>query len=128
MYVGTYTRAPSKGIYAYRLRASGELTPMGAAGLAAETENPSFLAVHPNQRFLYAVNEVSRYEGQEAGSVSAFSIDRATGTLTLLNRVSSRGGGPCHLSDRWHRQVAVRGELRRRQRRRVSAAAGREAG
>jgi 6-phosphogluconolactonase len=98
MYVGTYTRAPSKGIYAYRLGANGELTPVGAAGLAAETENPSFLAVHPNQRFLYAVNEVSRYEGQEAGSVSAFAIDRATGTLTLLNRVSSRGGGPCHLS------------------------------
>ena len=67
-------------------------------GLAVETENPSFLAVHPNQRFLYAVNEVSRYEGSEAGSVSAFSIDRASGTLTLLNRVSSRGGGPCHLS------------------------------
>ena len=98
MYVGTYTRAPSKGIYAYRLRASGELTAMGSAGLAAETENPSFLAVHPNGRFLYAVNEISRYEGTDAGSVSAFSIDRATGTLTLLNRVSSRGGGPCHLS------------------------------
>jgi 6-phosphogluconolactonase len=98
MYVGTYTRAPSKGIYAYRLGATGEVTPMGTAGPAVETENPSFLAVHPNQRFLYAVNEVSRYERRDAGSVSAFAIDRATGTLTLLNRVSSRGGGPCHLS------------------------------
>jgi 6-phosphogluconolactonase len=98
MYIGTYTRPPSKGIYAFRLQPNGALTPLGAAGLAAETENPSFLAVHPNQRFLYAVNEVSRYEGRDAGSVSAFSIDRATGTLTLLNRVSSRGGGPCHLS------------------------------
>ena len=98
MYVGTYTRAPSKGIYAYRSRVPGTTTPMGTAGLAAETENPSFLAVHPNQRFLYAVNEVGRYEGRPAGSVSAFSIDRATGTLTLLNRVSSRGADPCHLS------------------------------
>lgn len=99
MYVGTYTRAPSKGIYAYRFRsATGEVTPLAADGLAAETENPSFLAVHPNQRFLYAVNEISRYEGRDAGSVSAFAIDRATGALTLLNRVSSRGGGPCHLS------------------------------
>jgi 6-phosphogluconolactonase len=99
MYVGTYTRAPSKGIYAYRFQgATGTLTPLGAAGLAAETENPSFLAVHPNQRFLYAVNEVSRFEDRDAGSVSAFSIDSATGTLRLLNRVSSRGGGPCHLS------------------------------
>ena len=67
MYVGTYTRAPSKGIYAYRFQgATGAVTPIGTAGLAAETENPSFLAVHPNQRFLYAVNEVSRYEGREA--------------------------------------------------------------
>ena len=97
MYVGTYTKAPSKGIYAYRFEgATGEVTPLGAAGLAAETENPSFLAVHPNQRFLYAVNE-TRLEGR-AGSVSAFSIDRATGTLTLLNRVATRGAGPCHLA------------------------------
>lgn len=98
MYVGTYTRAPSKGIYAYRLRATGELVPLGAAGLVAETENPSFLAVHPNRRFLYAVNEVSRYEGKASGSVSAFAIDRTTGTLKELNRVSSRGDSPCHLS------------------------------
>jgi 6-phosphogluconolactonase len=99
MYIGTYTRAPSKGVYGYRFRsATGEITPIGTAGLAAETENPSFLAVHPNQRFLYAVNELSRYEGRDAGSVSAFSIDRATGALTLLNRVSSRGADPCHLS------------------------------
>ena len=99
MYVGTYTRAPSKGIYAYRFQgATGALTPAGTAGLAAETENPSFLAVHPNQRFLYAVNEVSRYNGRPAGSVSAFSIDTANGRLTLLNRVTSRGADPCHLS------------------------------
>jgi 6-phosphogluconolactonase len=98
MFVGTYTKAPSKGIYAYRFQAAtGEVAPLGTAGLAAETENPSFLAVHPNQRFLYAVNEISKYEGKDAGSVSAFSIDRATGSLTLLNRVSTRGGGPCHL-------------------------------
>jgi 6-phosphogluconolactonase len=98
MFIGTYTTAPSKGIYAYRFQsATGALTPLGAAGLAAETENPSFLAVHPNQRFLYAVNEISKYEGKDAGSVSAFAIDRATGRLTLLNRVSSRGDGPCHL-------------------------------
>jgi 6-phosphogluconolactonase len=98
MFVGTYTKAPSKGIYAYRFKAAtGEVTPLGNAGLVAETENPSFLAVHPNRRFLYAVNEISKYEGYDAGSVSAFSIDPATGSLTLLNRVSTRGGGPCHL-------------------------------
>jgi 6-phosphogluconolactonase len=96
MYVGTYTREPSKGIYAYRYQSSdGKLT---SIGLVAETVNPSFLAIHPNQRFLYAVNEIPQYEGQASGSVSAFSIDAATGALKLLNRVSSRGGGPCHVS------------------------------
>src|ERR1035441_1513297 len=55
MYVGTYTRGPSKGIYAYKFKSStGKLTPIGLAG---QTSNPSFLAVHPSQRFLYAVNE-----------------------------------------------------------------------
>ena len=55
VYVGTYTRGASKGIYAYRLDdATGKLTPLG---LAAETANPSFVAIHPNRRFLYAVGE-----------------------------------------------------------------------
>jgi 6-phosphogluconolactonase len=95
-YIGTYTRQNSKGIYAYRFRpASGEITEIG---LAAETESPSFLAVHPNQRFLYAANEVSNYEGQKAGSISSFAIDAATGKLKLLNRVSSKGDGPCHVA------------------------------
>ena len=94
-FVGTYTRQDSKGIYAYRFRpVTGQLTPVG---LVAETENPSFLALHPNHRFLYAVNEISNFEGQSAGSISAFSIDGKTGMLTLLNRVSTRGTIPAHL-------------------------------
>ncbi len=96
MYVGTYTRAASKGIYAYRFdSATGKATPIG---LVAETENPSFLAIHPNQRFLYAANEISMYEGQAAGSLSAFAIDPSSHALKLLNRVSSRGSGPCHVA------------------------------
>ncbi len=90
MYVGTYTGGPSKGIYSFKFQTSaGKLTPNG---LAAETSNPSFLAVHPNQRVLYAVNEDSN------GTVSSFAIDPATGNLRLLNSVSSKGSGPCHVS------------------------------
>jgi len=106
VYIGTYTRGASKGIYAYRLDlASGSLAPMG---LAAETANPSFLAVHPNRRFLYAVGEMNEFGGQKGGAVSAFSVDRATGKLTLLNQQSSGGAGPCHLVvDRSGRFVLV---------------------
>jgi 6-phosphogluconolactonase len=96
-YVGTYTRpGKSKGIYAWRFHpANGKVT---AIGLVGETASPSFLAVHPNHKFLYAVNEVSNFEGKRAGSVSAFAMDTSTGKLKLLNTVSSRGDGPCHLA------------------------------
>jgi 6-phosphogluconolactonase len=96
-YVGTYTKPnQSKGIYAWRFSPStGKMT---SVGLVAETASPSFLALHPSRKFLYAVNELSTFQGQKAGAVSAFSIDAATGQLHLLNQVSSRGDGPCHLA------------------------------
>src|SRR5579871_3363508 len=95
-YVGTYTdHGNSKGIYAYRFDSvTQEITPLG---LAAETTNPSFVALHPNGRFLYAVNEVQNYNGPNSGGVSAFSIDRATGKLNFLNEVPSRGADPCYI-------------------------------
>ncbi len=95
VYIGTYTGPASKGIYAYRFHpADGKLT---SIGLAAETTNPSFLAIHPNGRFVYSVSEMDNYNGQKTGAVSAFSIDPQSGKLTLLNTVSSKGGGPCHV-------------------------------
>ncbi len=96
VYVGTYTRQNSKGIYAWRFDAStGKLT---SVGLVGETSNPSFLAIHPNHRFLYAVNENNTFEGQPGGSVTAFSIDASSGQLKTLNQVSTGGPGPCHVS------------------------------
>lgn len=95
VYVGTYTGPKSKGIYAFRFNAKDGRaeTPF----LAAETAHPTFLALAPNKRFLYAVGELGTFQGKKAGGVSAFSIDRATGRLDLLNQVSSGGPGPCHL-------------------------------
>ena len=106
VYIGTYTEKGSKGIYAYRFDpATDQLTSLG---LAAETVDPSFLAVDPSRRFLYAVNEISQYEGRSSGGVSAFTIDHGTGKLTFLNEVPSGGAGPCHLSlDKTGRYVLV---------------------
>jgi 6-phosphogluconolactonase len=98
VYIGTYTEegSDSKGIYAYRFDSSnGRLTSLG---LVAAATNPSFLAASPDRRFLYAVNEVSNYQGQKSGGVSAFAIDRSSGKLTLLNQVASRGGDPCYIT------------------------------
>lgn len=98
VYVGTYTEegSKSKGIYAFRYdAATGQVTPLG---LAAETTNPSFVALHPNGRFLYAVNELGNYKGPNSGGVSAFAIDKATGKLTFLNEFPSRGADPCYIT------------------------------
>jgi 6-phosphogluconolactonase len=98
VYVGTYTSAASKGIYGYNFdERTGLLAP---SGVAAEVVNPSFVVTDPAHRHLYAVTEMSQ-RGPDAyktdGYISSFSIDPRTGSLTFLNKVSSGGGGPCHL-------------------------------
>jgi 6-phosphogluconolactonase len=95
LWIGTYTGPQSQGIYAFRFDdETGTLSPLG---LAAETASPSFLALHPNGKVLYAVNETHDGPGG-AGMVTAFAIDAATGHLTKINEQSSRGADPCHLA------------------------------
>lgn len=94
-FIGTYTRGSSKGIY--RVAYDASTGKMEAPELAAETPSPAFLAIHPNGRFLYAVNELSEFQGEPGGSVTAFALNAATGSLTEINAVSSKGRGPCHL-------------------------------
>jgi 6-phosphogluconolactonase len=97
VYVGTYTAgtSTSKGIQTLRLnRDTGALT---GPTLSVATENPSFLALHPNGRMLYAVNEVGQFDGKPGGGVTAFTIGKG-GTLTKINEQNSGGGGPAHIS------------------------------
>jgi 6-phosphogluconolactonase len=101
VYVGTYTGSKSQGLYVFRLEP--ELTDVSQnivlvpLGLAAAAANPSFLEIDLKRRLLFAVNEVSQFEGQATGAVSAFAIDPARGTLTLINQRPSMGTAPCHL-------------------------------
>jgi len=102
VYVGTYTRTErpgehrAEGIFVFQMDpASGALTQVS---VVKGIRNPSFLAVHPQRPFLYSVSELPEGEKGAGGGVSAFSLDRATGTLTPLNSQSSQGAGPCHLS------------------------------
>jgi 6-phosphogluconolactonase len=132
VFIGTYTRGwacpppaekavacTSKGIYAASFN-----TRTGALGtptLAAESVNPSYLAVHPGGRFLYAVNEIDDWKASTAagaaaaaggkpektGGVSAFAIEPG-GKLRLINQLSSHGADPCHVSlTRGGKQVLV---------------------
>ena len=102
VFVGTYTnKTESTGIYAYEFDAdTGKLTPKG---VAAETPDPSWVAVHPSGKYLYAANEAGK-----ASTVSAFALDVTNGKLTLLNQMPSLGEDPCYLSlDKTGRYVLV---------------------
>ena len=93
VFVGTYTNGKSKGIYRMEFdAASGKLS---EPVLAAELSNPSFLAVHPTAKYLYAVNEGPG--PGKGGGVTSFALDAKTGELTRLNQESTVGDGPCHL-------------------------------
>jgi len=95
VYLGTYTRGASKGIYVCELNlTTGALT---EGRLAAATDNPAFLAIHPSGKFLYAAGGAMRVDGKPTGVVTAFAIDKLAGKLTRLNRQPSGGRGPCHI-------------------------------
>jgi putative heme-binding domain-containing protein len=96
LYIGTYTGKQSKGIYRAEFDpATGKLS---EPALAVEVGNPTFLTVHPSGKYLYAVGETADFGGKKTGTVNAFTIDPKTGDLKLLNRESSGGGGPCHIT------------------------------
>jgi len=84
VYLGTYTRRESRGIYVSDLNmTSGALS---EPRLAAATDNPTFLAIHPSGRFLYAAGGAMRIDGKATGLVTAFAMDKTTGKLMQLNR------------------------------------------
>src|SRR5438105_15713932 len=93
--MGTYTTGKSEGIYLYRMNlASGELKHVATT---KGVVNPSFLALAPSRRYLYAVNEVQEFAGRKSGAVSAFAVDQRTGELSRLNQKPSLGADPCYV-------------------------------
>jgi 6-phosphogluconolactonase len=92
VFVGTYTtKTNSKGIYSFHFdTATGQLS---AIGVAAETPDPSWVAVQPGGKYLYTANEAGK-----ASTVSAFAVDVKSGKLTLLNQMPALGEDPCYIS------------------------------
>ncbi len=98
VFLGTYTGKgdkDSKGIY--RAKFDSSTGKFGKVELAAEVMSPSFLAISPNNKFLYAVGETDSKDGK-GGSVHAYKLDAKTGELTKLNEERTGGNGPCHIS------------------------------
>ena len=96
VYIGTFTAKQAKGIYLARMDL--QTGALAEPQLVAEAQSPSYLALHPNGRFLYCVNEVDTVDGKPGGAISAFSVDADSGKLALLNQQPSAGKGPTHLS------------------------------
>ncbi len=91
--IGTYTKAPSKseGVYVYKFNPN-----RGEATLVSKTaaDNPSYLAITKDQKYVYAVNEV----GDDNGKVSAFGFDKQKGELRFINKQPSGGDNPAYIS------------------------------
>jgi 6-phosphogluconolactonase len=104
VFIGAYTGPKNKGIQHARFDpATGTIS---SPELAFELNNPSFLAVHPDQRKIYAAGEV--FKGGKSGVITALAVDPKTGRLDRLNQHPSEGSGPCHLSvDKTGRNVLV---------------------
>lgn len=95
VYIGTYASAENEGIYIYNLDIiTGKLEKIDAV---SGIENPSYLAMDKQLRYLYAVSETEDFEGKNGGSVSAYSIDEKTGGLRFLNSQPTKGKAPCHV-------------------------------
>ena len=96
VYIGTYSSGDEDGIHVYRLdMATGALAHQSSIG---GIDNPSFLDIAPNRRFLYAIGETSEVGDRPGGAVAAFAIDQQSGALTHINTESTVGPGPCHIS------------------------------
>lgn len=98
LYAGTYTSGDSKSKGIYLLNFDPKSGGLSEPKLVAETEEPSFLAVSRDGKYLYSANETLKFEGKDSGYVSAFEINRKTGDLKFLNRQPSHGAAPCSIA------------------------------
>jgi 6-phosphogluconolactonase len=95
LYVGTYTKGIADGIFIYSFNdQSGKLKDLK---MPVQSNNPSFLTISPNKKYLYAVSEVDIPEKNHSGGVSSFQIEQ-NGSLKLLNEVITNGANPCHVA------------------------------
>jgi 6-phosphogluconolactonase len=95
VYTGSYSDPKNEGIQVFSLDlSSGALTKVGGA---TGVKNPSFLAIHPSKKFIYAVGETDEFAGKKVGAVAALVLD-AKGVPMLLNAQSSEGRGPCYVA------------------------------
>jgi 6-phosphogluconolactonase len=95
-YIGTFSENGSLGIYVYDM--DRKSMRFDLLQTIFSKESPMYVAVGPDKKFLYSANMGSITGKLEWGSVTAYSINRASGKLTIVSDQFSYGDGPCHLS------------------------------
>jgi 6-phosphogluconolactonase len=94
VFVSAFAAGEKGGIHAFQFDGTeGKLTPLHRTG---DVQNPFFLAVSPDGKFLYAI-DAEKFGGAEDEFVAAFAIEGRTGRLKKLNRQSARGTASCYL-------------------------------
>ncbi len=91
--IGTYTSGKSEGVYVYRFNST---TGAFDSVSMVRTPNPSYLAISPDGKFVYAVNEYA--DKGNGGKVSSFAFDKQSGKLSFINVQQSAGDDPCYVS------------------------------
>jgi len=94
VFISAFTAGDDGAIHAYQLE-----TKTGRLKLIHRTtdaENPFFMAVSPDGKFLYSIH-AEKFGEEDHGQVAAYEIEGRTGRLKLLNRQSARGAGSCYL-------------------------------
>ena len=92
--IGTYNSPKSEGIYVYKFNS---LNGSAKEISYVKTSNPSYIAIAPNKKYVYAVNENADKNGK-GGTVTSFVFDKNTGILTKINTQSSEGNHPCYIA------------------------------
>ena len=93
--VGTYTSGKSEGVYVYQFDSKKLESKLMDS---AKSSNPSFIAISPDKKFVYAVNENADSTMKSGGGVSSFSFDNKTGKLRFINTQSTGGSHPCYVT------------------------------
>lgn len=96
LYIGTYSENNSKGLYV--LKFDRDQLSADTIQTVHDKKNPTFLALHPEKKYLYAAYREGKDENDPAGTILAYAIDEKTGKLSRINQVSSVGASPCHIS------------------------------
>jgi len=96
LYVGSYTTTDKEGIAIFEFDPlDGDLKYLTTV---AGIKNPSYLAIHPKKKLLFAVNETDNFGAGNTGAISSYAIDPIQGSLRLLSQVSSLGVSPCYVT------------------------------